>query len=94
MISCSTLVPDPLCSDRQYERFYHLDIVDLGESELREELWALQSMVWWLSPGQEKDWLRERVRMLERELAKRRGNINYKLTEQPKPQLAEGVQLE
>lgn len=64
------LTPDPLQSDRQYNRFYHLDLSDLEGRELTDELYALRPLLWELPSDH---WLRERVSRLEREVAKRRG---------------------
>ena len=90
MTSSDTLIPDPLVSDRQYERFYHLDVPELDDTELTDELHALRPLLWGLDP---QHWLRERVQMLEKELAKRRGTARYELSGQRKPKPAEGVKL-
>ena len=84
------LIPDPLASDQQYNRFYHLDICDMEDTEITDELYALRPLLWGLDS---KNWLRERCQMLERELAKRRGDTTYKVSRQPKPKQAEGVTL-
>ena len=83
------LVPDPLQSDRQYERFYHEDIPALEDGELTDELYALRPLLWGLDSGH---WLRERVLMLEKELSKRQHDTRYKFSK-PKPKPAEGVKL-
>lgn len=83
------LIPDPLSSNREYARFYHLDIERLEDTELTDELHALRPLLWGLSP---EHWLRERVKMLEAELAKRR-YVGHEFRGQPKPKLAEGVKL-
>lgn len=62
------LIPDSLNSDAEYTRFYHLDIPELDDTELRDELYALRPLLWGLAEG---DWVRQRVRGLESELAKR-----------------------
>lgn len=64
------LVPIPLSSLEQYYRFHHIDIPCLKDNELTDELYALRSLLWGLP---DDHWLRERVRMLEHELSKRRG---------------------
>jgi len=65
-----TLTPNPINSDVEYARFHHLDLENLEDTELRDELYALRPLLWGLSPD---NWLRDRVKTLERELAKRRG---------------------
>ena len=85
-----SLIPDPLSDDRQYARFYHLDIEEIGDTELIDELYALRPLLWGLDSDH---WFRERVKMLEHELAKRRGDTTYKASRQPKPKQAEGVTL-
>ncbi len=84
------LIPDPVASDRQYNRFYHFDIEGLEDTELIDELYALRPLLWGRSPNH---WLRERVRMLETELIKRRGHIRDELRGRLKPKPAEGVTL-
>jgi hypothetical protein len=64
------LVPDPFETEEQHCRFYHLDIPNLDDTEILDELHALRPLLWWKLP--DDDWLRERVRMLQIELAKRR----------------------
>ena len=64
------LVPDPSDSEAQYCRYYHLDIVSLDDSDILDELHALRPLLWWKLP--DDDWLRERIKTLETELAKRR----------------------
>ena len=68
-VNLTDLVPDPLVSDRQYERFYHLDLSGLETWELWDELNHLRPQVWGLPADH---WLRERVQMLQKELGKRR----------------------
>lgn len=63
------LIPDPLKSDSEYDRYYHFDIPNLEVSDIRDELYALRPLLWGLPKG---DWLRERVEVLEKELAIRR----------------------
>ena len=84
------LIPDPFSSDRQYERFYHFDIPSLEDTELIDELYALRPFLWGLSA---EHWLRERVKALEGELIKRRGNTGNEFRGRPKPKPAEGVTL-
>lgn len=64
------LIPNPVESDTQYNRYCHYDIADLELSDLQDELYCLRPLLWGLPKD---DWLRERVKMLERELSKRRG---------------------
>lgn len=63
------LVPDPLSSDRQYTRFYHLDLPELEDIELTDELNYLRPLLWGIPRNH---WLQERVRGLQKELTKRR----------------------
>ena len=64
------LIPDPLNSDSEYARFNHFDIPELDNSELTDELNYIKALLWEVPAGH---WLRQRVKALERELAKRRG---------------------
>jgi len=64
------LIPDPSDSEEQYRRYYHLDIPSLDDTDIIDELHALRPLLWWKLPGD--GWLRERVRMLEIVLGKRR----------------------
>ena len=84
------LIPDPLSSDRQYAQFYHLDLPELEDTELTDGLYALRPLLWGLDSNH---WLRERVQMLEKELAKRRGAARYEPSRQQKSKPAEGVKL-
>jgi hypothetical protein len=84
------LIPDPLSSDQQYLRFYHLDLATLSDTELTDELYALRPLLWGLDSNH---WLRERVKVLEAELAKRR-YAGHEFRGRPKPKPAEGVKLE
>ncbi len=86
----TVLVPDPLQSDRQYARFYHLDLGGLETWELTEELNYLRPLLWGLDP---QHWLRERLQMLEKELAKRRGPALYEPSRKQIPKVAKGVDL-
>jgi hypothetical protein len=67
--SLINLIPAPLDSDRQYERFYHFDITGLDDTQLIDELDALRPFLWWKLP--DNDWLQERVRLLKGESRKR-----------------------
>ena len=84
------IIPDPLSSDRQYERFCHFDIPNLEDTELVDELYALRPLLWRLPA---EHWLRERVKALEAELIKHRGSTGNEFRGQPKPKPAEGVKL-
>jgi hypothetical protein len=90
MTSSHALVPDPLQSDRQYQRFHHLDLSGLGDMELTDELHYLRPLLWGLDS---EHWLRERVRMLEGEMIKRSGNTGYDFRKRQKSKPAEGVEL-
>lgn len=85
------LIPNPLDSDRQFERFYHLDIPGLEDAALMDELHALSALLWWRLPN--GTWLRERVKALNAELYKRRENTRFGFSGKPKPKLSEGVPL-
>jgi len=63
------LIPDPLVSDREHNRFCHLDLRDIETGELEDELHALWPLLWGLDS---EHWLRERVSRLRSELARRR----------------------
>ena len=84
------LIPDPLSSDQQYTRFYHLDLAELEDTELTDELHALRPLLWGLTA---EHWLRERVKAIESEISKRRGDTGHNFRGQPKPKPAEGVKL-
>lgn len=91
MTSPDALVPDPLSSDRQYERYYHYDLAGMETGELLDELHALRPLLWGLPADH---WLRERVKALEAEISKRKGTTGHEFRSQPKPKPAEGVKLE
>ena len=84
------LIPDQFFSDREYDRFNHLDVCDLEDTDLVDEFHALQPLLWGLDSGH---WLRERVEALEAEISKRQGDTDRESRGQPKPKLAEGVEL-
>ena len=66
--SLTRLVPDPFESDKEFRRFYHLDLEGLETEELVDELRYLQAHLW----GSLRDsWPRERVMALEGELRQR-----------------------
>jgi hypothetical protein len=65
----TTLVPDPLDSEQQYNRFHHLDLADMETGKLQKELDTLKSVLWWNLP--DNDWLEERVNRLKAELRRR-----------------------
>lgn len=79
------LVPDPLSSDQQYARFYHLDLSEMEDIELTDELHYLRSLLWGLDSSH---WLRERVKALEAETSKRRYYTSYEFRGQRKPKLS------
>lgn len=82
--SLISLIPDPLDSDRQYERFCHYDLVGMEIKDLLDELHSIRSQLWFLKSdrfarrvglfeqGRRIKWLRERVLKIETELRKRR----------------------
>lgn len=75
------LIPDPISSDRQYCRFYHLDLSGLDDMELTDELNRLLTLLWGAPPNH---WLRERVSRLESEL-RTRHIVNSEPGRQQKP---------
>lgn len=84
------LMPDPLAGDQQYKRFYHLDLPELEDTELTDEFHYLRAHLWGLLAD---NWLRERVKALETELYKRRGDTRFEFNRKPRPKSAEGVTL-
>lgn len=86
------LTPNPLESDAQHERYYHLDIPYLELDQIREELYALRPLLWGLPEG---DWIRERVRKLEAERTRRRYGDKEVVAAKTKPKHrpVEGVKL-
>ena len=84
------LIPDPTSSDQQYKRFYHLDLPELEDVELTDEFHYLRAHLWELPADK---WLRERVKALETELYKRRGDTRFEFSRKPRPKLAEGGTL-
>ena len=63
------IIPDPVTSDKEYARYYHLDIATAESSDLLDELYCLRPLLWGLPKG---DWLRQRAKRIEGELATRR----------------------
>jgi len=100
------LVPNPLDSDQQYNRFHHYDLADMKTEDLLDELHAIRSRLWFLksdrfahmvNPVEQRrrvEWLHERISRIEAELRERRYTIR-EVKSQPKPKLklAEGVRL-
>jgi hypothetical protein len=63
------IIPDPTTSDKEYARYHHLDISSTESSDLLDELYCLRPLLWGLP---KTDWLRQRVKRIEGELATRR----------------------
>jgi len=63
------LIPEPTAGDNEYARYHHLDIQGLNDIEVIDEFYALRPCLWGLSSDH---WLRQRVKALGIELAKRR----------------------
>ena len=85
------LIPNPLENDSQYNRYYHYDISHTELSDLWDELHALRPLLWGLP---QDDWLRQRLRELENEVAKRKYGDKQPAKAKPKPKrLVEGVKL-
>lgn len=104
MTGLATLMPDPLASDRQWERYHHRDIAAAETDDLVDELHAIRSGMWFLRSESSRqrigryeqarriDWFRSRMRALESELQRRRyAPSNFR--SQSKPRLARGVKL-
>ena len=72
MDNLTILIPNPLDSDQQYARFHHLDIPYLDDMQLRDEVNYFRVLLWGLPRGH---WLRERVKILESELKKRKAGV-------------------
>lgn len=68
----SVLIPNPLNTDMEYARLYHLDLPYLDDTQLVDEFNYIRAHLWQLPPGH---WLRERVRMLESELKRRKVGV-------------------
>lgn len=62
------LVPNFLDTDRQYDRYHHLDLPGVEDIDLTDELNCLRVFLWGLPRDH---WLRQRVRALETEAARR-----------------------
>ncbi|MFC2034883.1 hypothetical protein ACFLUJ_02045 [Chloroflexota bacterium] len=90
MTDRDTSVPNPLISEQEYARFYHLDIPELENVELTDELHYFRSLLWGLPT---EHWLRERVSQLEAELQKRKFDVRNWTSKRRKPKPAEGVKL-
>ena len=73
-------IPEPMATFQQFNRFNHFDIPDLSDEELKEELWSLRSLLFWLPP---RHWIRDRVR----ELGKEYGRRHYAQNTQNAPRL-------
>ena len=69
MANIINIIPNRLRSDTEYYRYHHLDLADLSDMELTDELNCLRVLLWNLPVSH---WLRQRVKMLERELGKRK----------------------
>lgn len=91
-MTATIITPNPLESDSQYTRYYHYDIAFLELDALQDELYALRPLLWGLDRA---DWIRERVQMIEAEIAKRRYTTGQpvKAKLKPKRRLARGVKL-
>jgi hypothetical protein len=99
-----TLIPNPLNSDREYNRYYHHDLAGIETGDLLCELCSTRCQLWLLKSdrfarvlglfeqGRRVEWLRERILRIEVELRRRRYAI-WEVRSQPKPKLAEGVRL-
>jgi hypothetical protein len=98
------LVPDPLNSDKEYDRYYHHDLADMAVEDLLCELCSARCQLWLLKSdrfarvlglfeqGRRIKWLRERVFKIESELSRRRYTTR-EANSQPKPRLSQGVRI-
>jgi len=106
MADITTLVPDPLNSDRHYYRFYHYDIASMPLNDLLDELYAINSQVWFVKSDRfayrfgtfeqrrRLQWLRERRSRIQAELSKRRYAIPQDSRHpKPKTRLSQGVRI-
>jgi hypothetical protein len=84
----NNVIPDPLISLEQLNRYCHSDITELEDTELTDEMNALRPLLWGLDSD---SWLRDRVKRLETELAKRRSGDTV-VFQFPSKQ-AEGVEI-
>ena len=87
-----SLIPNPLASFQQAERFYCLDIGGLEDAELTDELNYLRAHLWGLPSVH---WARERVFRLEEEI-KHRGIVEKRMIPSPtreKLKMAEGIKV-
>ena len=103
-LSSILIPPNPLNSDREYNRYYHYDLAGVEIRDLLCELYASRYRLWLLRSERsalifgiyEKSrrikWYRERISRIEAELRKRR-YATREARSQPKPKLAEGVRL-
>lgn len=64
----ANLIPDPLNTDTEYDRFHHVDVAGMDPEEMANELDALRPLLWGLAAD---NWLRGRVKVLEAALSKR-----------------------
>jgi hypothetical protein len=63
-------IPNPLFSDRQFDRFHNQDVEYLETREIAEELWSIRPYLYRLP---DDHWLREREKALGAEMARRTG---------------------
>ena len=83
-----SLVPDSLDTDTAANRYLHLDLDGLSDTDLEDEYHCLRGQLWHLPP---EHWLRERVKALEGEMAKR--HRPESIVEPQKRQLATGFKV-
>ena len=89
----TNLIPDPLNSDTEYDRFNHFDIPALDDTQLTDELNYIRALLWGIPA---EHWLRDRAKMLETEITRRKYGDSQppqaKSKARPK-RLAAGVKL-
>ena len=86
------LIPDPLSSLQEAERFFGYDIPSLEDSNLLEECDFLKAHLWGLEEGH---WVRSRMWLLKEEI-RRRGNsqkTEYSPITKQKPKKLEGIKV-
>jgi hypothetical protein len=84
------LVPDPIVSDKQFNRYYHHDLPEFKDEEIWDELNYLRARLWGLDS---QHWLRKRVKALETQMRVRQVYTPYKAPNERKSDVVKGVIL-
>lgn len=86
-----TIVPNPLNTLTEFDRYYHYDLINAETGDLLDELYALRPLLWGLS---KTDWIRQRVTEIEAEITRRKYGDSQSPRQKARPKrLAEGVRL-